>query len=433
MSLAFWLSELCDASIIIIEKENRIASHTSSRNTGVVHRPFYLNPQKKRVFARSAQKSYFLWSKLASRYGLPWEQRGTLEVALREKDLETLAQYKEWAIQNGMSEDEVDVMDSNEVKRLEPEVQCRGAIFSKTDTCVDYGIFSNLVFELAKKNGVKLVLGSGVERIAETSSGLDISLVDGASSKISCDYAINAAGGRALDIAHMVNVAEEYADLHFRGEYWVVGEPLSSKVTHNIYSIARYKDFPFLDPHFIVRSNGRREIGPNAVLVSGPEAYRGLSRTKSELLGKFFERPLAPKFNLFTSRKFLSLVWSEWRSSISKGAMCERVRRFIPSLDVGMLKERGLAGVRTSLISKEGFVPEALLLEGKHSLHVLNYTSPGATGAPAFSAYIVKMLHEGGYVNLNKRAQTGDGAPVWDYEDAISIFSEKITNGRLTK
>ena len=108
-----------------------------------------------------------------------------------------------------------------------------------------------------------------------------------------------------------------------------------------------------------MRANGTREIGPNAVLVSGPGAYKGLSEKKTQIISKIFERPLGPKLNLFTSKTFLSLVWHEWRSSISKSAMSARVKEFIPSIDSSLLKERGLAGVRASVIDENGFVPAA--------------------------------------------------------------------------
>lgn len=392
-----------------------MATHTSSRNTGVVHRPFYINPEKKAIFAKAAQKSYFLWSKLASQYNLPWKQSGTIEVALEERDLSTLEQYKRWALQNGMNESEVEVLDSRDVRKAEPLVDCTGAIYSKTDTSVDYGVFSKFIFEIANKNGVNLLKGD-IRKIEENEDGLELSLNNGS---IKCNFLINAAGGGALDIAHILDVGKEYTDLHFRGEYWRVQEPFASKLSHNIYSVAKFKEFPFLDPHFIVRASGVREIGPNAVLVSGPEAYKGLSKSKSELVKKIFERPLTPKFKLFTSKTFLSLVSSEWKSSISKRQMCERVRQFIPTLDVQALHERGLAGVRSSLVSSKGFVPEAITLEGKNSLHILNYNSPGATGAPAFSAYVVKMLEEKGQIKIQN---TQNSNPLWNYSEALSMF-----------
>ena len=104
--------------------------------------------------------------------------------------------------------------------------------------------------------------------------GLELVTSNNTTGKLECNLLINAAGGGALDIAHRLGLAKQYTDLHFRGEYWYVDEPFASRISRNIYSIARFKEFPFLDPHFIVRANGKREIGPNAVLVSGPGAYK---------------------------------------------------------------------------------------------------------------------------------------------------------------
>src|SRR5579863_2304617 len=84
VTISYWLSQIYECSIILVEKESEVAKHTSIRNTGVVHRPFYLNPEKKRVFSRAAQKSYFMWKVLAQRYGLTWDPVGTLEVAIND-------------------------------------------------------------------------------------------------------------------------------------------------------------------------------------------------------------------------------------------------------------------------------------------------------------------------------------------------------------
>ncbi len=89
----------------------------------MIHRPFYLNPKKKRVFALSAQKSYFLWEKFSSQFGLPWSQHGTIEVAIDDSSLPTLDQSRGWALENGMVEGkDFEILDSQGVKKLEPEV-----------------------------------------------------------------------------------------------------------------------------------------------------------------------------------------------------------------------------------------------------------------------------------------------------------------------
>jgi len=415
--MAFWLSSLYECSVCLIEMEERVGIHCTTRNTGVIHRPFYLDPDRKRVFARSAQKSYFLWRRLASRFSSPWDPVGTLEVATTEEDVKVLGRYLKWALANGVADEEVELLDGAGVKNLEPDVACPGAIHSKTDTGVFFGELTAHLFSLAEKNGVRLLSGSRVTAVEEDADGTSIQLVDagGSRSKVMANLAVNAAGGASLDIAHMLSLAEGYADLHFRGEYWQVQLPFSRKIRRNVYSIPRVKEFPFLDPHFIVRADGRREIGPNAVLVAGPYAYRGFATSVGEIASKVAERPMSPMIRLFANPKFLSLVASEWRSSISKRAMCARVARFIPSMDPSLLEARGVAGVRSSLLDAEGFVPEAVEVRGVHSLHILNYNSPGATGAPAFSAREVARLREWGQLDYVERPVQRH-SELWPYD-----------------
>lgn len=424
VTISYWLSVLFDCSVALIEQEKDVAVHTSSRNTGVIHRPFYLDPEKKKIFAGAAQKSFFLWKTLASKYGLSWNEVGTLEVANSDSDISTLEKFRGWSTLNGVLDDEIVILDKKEVSKLEPLISCGAALYSKTDVSVSFKEFTEAVYNLAVKNGVKFLNNMCVEDVVEDGKGVGVKLRgSGGTSFVECDFLINAAGGEAVDISHMLGVAKEYTDLHFRGEYWFVDEPFASKISHNIYSVPKQKDFPFLDPHFVVKYDGVRQLGPNAVFVFGPTVYKGISNGVSEFLHKIFERPVTPKIKLSYNRNFLSLVWSEWKSSVSKEVMCDRVSKFIPSVGCNVLSGRGLAGVRSSVIDGNGFVPEALQIFSDKSLSVLNYNSPGATGAPAYSAFIVANLMKKGYLDhLSKRSQTV-GESIWRFEDASNIGS----------
>ena len=80
-----------------------------------------------------------------------------------------------------------------------------------------------------------------------------------------------------------------------------------------------------------------------------------------------------------------------------------------------MLNQHGIAGIRSSLIDKTGFVPEALLVGEGRSVHVLNYNSPGATGAPAFSAAFVSALGAKGYLDgVPKGDEKSPQEDLWD-------------------
>ena len=99
-TISYWISNLYDSSVCVIEKESNVAQHTSGRNTGVVHTPFYLNPEKKKIFAKSAQSSHELWKTLAEHTMSPWNEIGTIEVALNETQHKTLEKYQKWGVQN---------------------------------------------------------------------------------------------------------------------------------------------------------------------------------------------------------------------------------------------------------------------------------------------------------------------------------------------
>lgn len=82
--------------------------------------------------------------------------------------------------------------------------------------------------------------------------------------EISAEYIINAVGGRSLDIADLMGLAEEYENLYFRGEYWQAPQVYSDLTHRSMHSVPKYAEYAFLDPHWIIMVDGRREIGPNA-------------------------------------------------------------------------------------------------------------------------------------------------------------------------
>lgn len=412
-TLAYWLSTLYEGRIAVLEKDEGVARQTSGRNTGVIHRPFYLHPEKRKIFARCAQVSYGFWKDYARAKNLPWKEVGTLEVATREREIEHLKKYVDWSLQNGMAKGEVEFLGPREVRKLEPCVECLGAVWVKTDTSVSFSAFTEAVKDDASAQGVNFSFGFNIREIAMEKNDLKIRASDGR--EIETPLLINCAGGNAVDLAHRLGAGGEYTDLHFRGEYWEVSAEKSGRVARNIYTVPKHPDIPFLDPHWIVRSDGRVEIGPNAVLVAGEDAYQGFATGLGQIISKIAEPPYINKLRLFTNGEFLKLAWEEWRSSIFKEEMLKRVQRFIPGLEEKDLVRPGTAGIRSSVIGPNGgFIKEAIEVAGIHSFHILNYNSPGATGAPAYTAHLIQKIESlGKFAHMKKR-----GAPlkgVWDF------------------
>jgi len=418
-SLALWLAQRYDARIAVLEREADVAEHTSKRNTGIVHRPFYLDPVSRRVFARASQVSYGLWKRYAAERRLPWLSVGTFEVASEEKEVAVLEKYLKWGHENGMNEDELEVLDDRKVRYLEPNVRCAGAIHSKTDTAVDYHAFTQALRRDAEALGAKFLFRSTVTAI-HSDGGVAVELA-GSARRLRARFLVNCAGGSSLRVAHLMGLGLEYADLHFRGEYWRVDPRFSGLATRNVYSVPRHREFPFLDPHWIVRTDGHVDIGPNAVPVPGPTQYTGLLGRPSAWLEKAFEPPLQNKLTLLGKRDFRSLVLRELLSSLSKAEMAERVRRFLPGLRSAYLESRGFAGVRSSVIDPAArFVPEAIELHGPTSFHITNYNSPGATGAPAYAANLVSRLESGGFLPSMRRRTLPAAPSMFDFDLVVA-------------
>jgi L-2-hydroxyglutarate oxidase len=390
-SLAYFLSQVSDSKVTLVEQENSMGVHTSSRNTGKVHAPFLYDPATKGLFAKAAFLGYNMWKEYCGLRSLPFKPDGVLEVATYEGGVNTLQKYLDWGYSNGLDHHELKILDRKEVARLEPNVRCIAAIYCSRDASVDYGAITSRLAEDAKQSGSTIKAGEKVEKIACENSKV---VIHTSTSKIFADFVINAAGGSAVDIAHDMEVAEEYVDLHFRGEYWRAPEEYHNLTKMIVYSVPKYPEYPFLDPHWVIRVDGRREVGPNAVPVFGPYAYNWRTNL-SNLFPKLFELLLSGARKIIFDRQFLFLAKDEFKSSLSKTAMINRVREFLPQLNPSAFRERGTAGIRSSLVDKAGnFVPDTLIVRNDRSLHLLNYNSPGATGALPIASMIVNQLIE---------------------------------------
>jgi len=411
-TISYWLSNLYDLKICVIEKEDSVARHTSSRNTGVVHSPFYLDPKKRRVSAVSSLISHDLWQDLAKKRELPWFEVGTIEVALDEYQHETLEKYLKWSAENGIPENQVSLLDSSQLTEKEPNLDAYSGLFCSRDVSTDYGILTKQLQAESESMGTVFLFGKNVMEINDSEIKLNFS--DG--STIQTDFVINCAGGNSLDIAKKFGLAKKYDDLHFRGEYWIADDSINDLVKTNIYTVAKFPEFPFLDPHWIKRSNGKTEIGPNAVPVATPETYRGYAGEISDALTKLRDVFTGNVRRLITNPSFLRLISKEFLSSVSKTAMVHRVQQFIPKVEPENFTQHGTAGIRTPVISPKGeFVKDILEISGKNSFHIINYNSPGATGAPAYAAFVVQALKDKGFLDYSEKPKKS----FWSFDKII--------------
>ena len=410
VSIAYFLSAHVKnpESVALVEQEKNIAQHSSSRNTGKVHAPFLYDPIKKKTFAKAAALGYEMWQKYSNFKGMQFKRDGVLEVALDDKGIDRLHKYLEWGMANGLTKNELQLLDKNEITGMEPNVRCVSAIYCSKDASVSYGAFTIGLLEDIQSFGSKLLLGHKVQRISSYDQGL-YSMTTNQGKEVRAEYLVNVAGGNSMDIAQMMGVAKNYTDIHFRGEYWQAPPEYHNLTRLSIYSVPKHPEFPFLDPHWIVRADHTCEVGPNATPVFGPYAYNW-RRNLADMLPKLMESSQTGARKIFFDRQFLSLVSTELKSSLSKTMMINRVREFLPQLRPSTFTHRGTAGIRSSVIDNTGrFVHDTLVLERDSSLHVLNYNSPGATGALPMAANIASKIIRAGVVQTSDKVRS-----LWD-------------------
>ena len=408
-SIAYFLSAYArnPELVALVEQEKNIAQHTSSRNTGKVHAPFLYDPVKKKTFAKAATIGYDMWHRYSDYKQLIFKRDGVLEIAVDDKGINRLEEYMKWGEANGLSKEDLNLLDKEEVAKIEPNVHCISAIFCSKDGSVDYGALTLALLRDIELFGCKLLLNQRAERIFSHKDGYTIKMQNG--QDVHAEYVINAAGGNSMDIAHTMGIALEYTDMHFRGEYWQAPSEYHDLTKHSVYSVPKHPEYPFLDPHWIVRADGRREIGPNAVPVFGPYAY-SWRKNLTDMLPKLIESSRTGARKIAFDRQFLSLASSELKSSLSKTAMINRVKEFLPQIKPSAFTQRGTSGIRSSVIDKDGkFIPDTIVLEHDSSLHILNYNSPGATGALPMAANIVTRVMKTGAIELSDKPRS-----LWD-------------------
>lgn len=391
------LSSLTNKSIAVIEQEYKVAYHASSRNSGKVHAPFLYNPKKKRLFAKASFLGFDMWEAYAKAKCIPFKKDGVLEVALDDDSIDRLELYMKWGEENGLSSDDLILLDGSEVRELEPEIRCLKALYCKRDASTNYGILANELARDAESNGVTFILNNRVLDINDNIKTRDY--------EINYKFLINTAGGEAIDIAHKMHLAKEFTDIHFRGEYWKAPSIYNNLTKTSIYSVPKYPEYPFLDPHWLLKVDGSCEVGPNAVLVFSPYAYNMLENLKM-FIPKSLEMINSSVRNVLLDKQFLMLLKDELLSSLSKHVMINRVKTFLPKIDSRAFREKGIAGIRSSVIDRYGrFVSDPIIIIDDKSMHILNYNSPGATGALPFALYLIKELDKEGIIKVEDNRQ----------------------------
>ena len=208
---------LAGREVIVLEAEDAIGTHTSSRNSEVIHAGIYY--PKASLKARTCVEGKHLLYDYCASHGVPHRRCGKLIVATTEHQLGELAGIRDKAHANGVTD--VDWIAKEDVARMEPELFCMGALHSPSTGIIDSHALMLAYLGDAEAAGAMLALKSPLERAMVRPGGFELWVAG--SDPIACSLLVNSAGLRAPSVAKRIEgYPAELAprELYAKGNYY---------------------------------------------------------------------------------------------------------------------------------------------------------------------------------------------------------------------
>jgi len=367
--------------LLVLDKEERVASHQTGHNSGVIHSGVYYRPGS--LKARLCLSGRRLLLDYLRERGLPFRICGKVIVATRPTELGPLSELGQRAKANGVPD--VRVLAPEELRALEPEVRGLSALHVPGTGIVDYTAVSNALVQDIRAMGGEVRTRRSVGSLRIDAGGVEVGTRD---ETIEASFLVNAAGLQADRLAALAGPRPPCLIVPFRGEYYSLTARAGELVHRLIYPVPD-PDLPFLGVHLTPRIDGSVEAGPNAVLALAREGYRRGDLAWRDLAGF----ALYPGF-VRMARQYWPMSVREGLRSLSKAMFLGDLQRLVPRLARDDLDGWG-AGVRAQALGPGGeLVDDFLLVEGRRALHVLNAPSPAATSSLAIADYLVDRIPE---------------------------------------
>lgn len=359
------------ATVMVVEKEERVGAHQTSHNSGVIHSGIYYRPGS--LKARLCHTGARSMVEFCKDNGVPVEACGKLIVATGEAELPRLRVLAERAEQNGVT---AHMLTPAEAVGVEPTVVCIAALHVVDTGITDFGAVCAALVRLLEQAGATIQTGTQVQAIHG-------STVLTSAGEIDAGTVINCAGLYADRIARSAGVPVPVRIVPFRGEYFTLRRAL---VRNLVYPVPD-PDLPFLGVHLTRMIDGSVHAGPNAVLALAREGYTW-GRVRPRDLAETIAFPGLWRL----ARTQLGTAVVEVRRSLSRRRFAASLARLVPAITPDDLVPAP-AGVRAQAIRRDGaLVDDFLLLAAPGQVHVLNAPSPAATSSLEIAKHIVSQL-----------------------------------------
>jgi len=222
---------LTGREVVILEAEDAIGTHTSSRNSEVIHAGIYY--PKGSLKARACVEGRRRLYAYCEEHGVPFRRCGKLIVATNEAQIPELKGIQNKAHDNGVPD--VVEIPAAEAMRMEPALHCVAALHSPSTGIIDSHALMLAFLGDAEAAGAMLGLQSPLTRVFVSTSGFEIHSRE---TKIQSQILVNSAGMRAPSVAGLIEgfprnriPPEHYA----KGNYYALtGRPPFSRLVYPV-------------------------------------------------------------------------------------------------------------------------------------------------------------------------------------------------------
>ncbi|GAB5358753.1 hypothetical protein AAMO2058_000485600 [Amorphochlora amoebiformis] len=379
--------------VAVVEKEDDIALHQTSHNSGVIHAGMYYKPGslKARFCVAGMKKMY----KFCREKGIAHRKTGKLIVAVREDERAVLNSIFTKGQQNGVPG--LEMLDAKQIKEIEPNAAGVEAIWSPETGIVDFAKVCQAYAQDVEAMGGEIILNFDVKRIdAVGSRGVVLEEREGSESgrrSVMAKRVITCAGLQSDYVARSGGGGSQNPMIApFRGAWLTVKDEYVDMVKTNIYPVPDPR-LPFLGVHITPTMNNELLLGPNATLAFQREGYRYRDINIAETL-----RTLAHPGMLKIARKHMVTGMHEIYRDFITSANLGRLQKYIPSLTGDHIKG-WKCGVRAIAIDQNGILDEFIIEEGVPGrvMHVRNAPSPACTASLQIAEEVVNKAEHFGF------------------------------------
>jgi L-2-hydroxyglutarate oxidase LhgO len=369
--------------IAVLEKEGRLASHQTGRNSGVIHSGLYYKPGSAKAATCTAGRKELI--EFAGSHGIRHDLCGKIIVATDPAELPALERIEQNGAQNGV--EGLQRIGPDRIKEIEPFAAGIAALHVPSAGIIDFVAVAHRLADLVQDAGGrnKVLLYHRVLGFDKHDFYTNVLTTKG---RLSTRYLINCAGLHSDRVARMDGVDPSVRIIPFRGDYSVLSGAAAGKVRNLIYPVPD-PQFPFLGVHFTRMVNGTVECGPNAVFAFKREGY---CRTDLSLRDTWESLSYPGTWRLFARHWRYGL--GEYARALRKKLLVEQLQRLVPSLTAEDIQP-GNAGVRAQALGPQGDLVDDFKIEVRgNAIHVLNAPSPAATASLAIGSHINQVATE---------------------------------------